>query len=148
MTLNIIQFPIGLKEDRPGVLMDFMKGKSEGNSTGWSRKFHRVEQETGEEEDAATEACTDGTNTPAQNEVYTESEEREQGDDEEQEDGEKQHKRRYNRSFSTKKPHEPVSMRESMRMGWVLVRILLCTVSVLCRCFCSTDGKLFSSRKH
>jgi cobalamin biosynthesis protein CobT len=59
------------------------------------------EQETGEEEHAATQACTDGVHRIGQDELDAGSEESEEGDDEAQEDGEKQPKRRYNRSFST-----------------------------------------------
>ena len=59
------------------------------------------ELETGEEEDAATKARTDGRHRIGQDELHAGSEESEEGDYEDQEDGEKQPKRRYNRSFST-----------------------------------------------
>ena len=94
--------------------MDILKkGKSEIDKS--ERDSERVEDgrastkasngdgdpETGEEEDAAPQARTDGEHRIGQDESDAGSEESEEGDYEDQEDGQKQNKRRYNRSFST-----------------------------------------------
>jgi hypothetical protein len=81
--------------------MDVLKkGKSERDSESVEdgRASTKVsngdgEQETGEEEDAATQACTDGKHRIGQDELDAGNEENEEGDDEDQEDGEKEPKR-------------------------------------------------------
>ena len=81
--------------------MDVLKkGKSERDSESVEdgRASTKVsngdgEQETGEEEDAATQTCTDGKHRIGQDELDAGNEENEEGDDEDQEDGEKEPKR-------------------------------------------------------
>ena len=81
--------------------MDVLKkGKSERDSESVEdgRASTKVsngdgEQETGEEEDAATKARTDGRHRIGQDELDAGNEENEEGDDEDQEDGEKEPKR-------------------------------------------------------